>query len=355
MSRIGADLKFQDGSCQLAASPLATLDEIVGLGLDGLLVRTLDEAFPELDADDLAAFHRTSQALGLFVRMGIGKINPYSTAELPRVRSLGAGSYLAGMERMIRICASYGWNEVWTAVGSFKMAYPAPYCFDRFRTDVAWPAQLDATSRFIDKLAPTLRAEGVRLNIETHEEITTRELLVFVERHGADIIGICLDPANLPVRGESVIAGSQRVAPFTHLTHLRDVVLVPRADGISRLLTPIGQGQIAWDRLLPLLLGRDDVDLCIEAIGRSRADMLLQPGDPRWRASDPDLSEPELAELQALADQTAERFADGSSPDLAATPAPEYRDFLSQSLQALRLLVEGNAPLTPAHDPAPSA
>lgn len=340
--RIGADVKFVDGVSRLGGGPFSTVSALGELGFEGVLVRTMDEAFPTLDPDAVARFARFADQSGFFVRMGIGKVNPYMTAELPRVRRLGDGSYLAGMERMIRLCGVHGWREVWTAVGGYKPGLPAPFCFDRFRTDVTWQAQLEETERFIDVLAPTLRAEGVRLNIETHEEITTRELLRLVDAAGEDIVGVCLDPANIPVRGEAVIPAVARVAEHTRLTHLRDMILVRTENGISRFLAPLGDGRIDWPELLSFFDGRDDVDLLIEAVGGTRAEMMLQPDDLFWRAADPDLDYAEVAQLEGLADREAALIATGEALDVAALRAPrdvipDYLDFLSRSRAALLL------------------
>ncbi|MDQ4215036.1 TIM barrel protein [Microbacterium sp. ASV81] len=345
--RIGADVTFSGGASRLADSPIAVLDALEELGFQGILVRTLDEAFPTLDSGDIAAFAREAAARGFLVQAGVGKINPYMTAELPRVRDLGDGSYLAGMQRMIRICGEHGWTEAWTATGGFKEGLPVPYCFDRFRTDATWADQLDATSRFLDKLAPTLRQAGVRLNIETHEEITTREILRLVAEHGDDVLGVCLDPANLPVRGEAFGPAVGRVAATTRITHLRDAVVTHSELGLSRFLAPIGEGAIDWDVLLgTLLTASPDVQLFIEGIGGSRAEMVLDPEDPDWRASDPDLDDAEIAELVRLADDHDARAARGDAPGLAALRAPgadpraELRAFLGRSLTALQARLE---------------
>jgi len=338
MKRIGADVKFSDGASILAADPLGTMDALDRLGFKGILLRALDDAFPTLDAGDIAAFAREAEARGFMVRAGLGKINPYMTAELPRIRRLGEGSYLAGMERLVAICAEHGWTEAWTATGGFKRDLPAPYCFDRFRTDVTWEAQLGATRRFVERLAPALRRHGVRLNIETHEEITTHEIMRLVEDCGADILGVCLDPANLPVRGEAVLPASRRVAADTHLTHLRDAVLVRREVGISRFLAPLGQGQIDWKPLLGALLAESpDVGLFIEGIGGARAEMLLDPADPHWRAAHPDLDADELRELEALADAGTRLLAQGAFlPQPGQSAREDYAAFLRTSLDALK-------------------
>lgn len=328
---IGADVKF-DAGASLLGDPFAALDVLAELGFRGILLRTLDEAFPTLDAAEIARFARAAERRGFFVRAGVGKINPYMTAELPRVRRLGDGSYLAGMERMIGICGGHGWSQAWTATGGFKRELPAPFCFDRFRTDTTWAAQLDATLRFVEKLAPALRRAGVRLNIETHEEITTHEILRLIEAAGDDVLGICLDPANLPVRGEAFGPGIARAAPRTHITHLRDAVLVRKGGAISRFLAPLGQGQIEWkDALDALLSASPDVDLIIEGIGGSRAEMMLSPDHPAWRAAHPELSADEVAELGRLADSGMAAPAP-LGPDRRA----DYLAFLRGSLEGLR-------------------
>ncbi|RSN11581.1 xylose isomerase [Nonomuraea sp. WAC 01424] len=345
MTRIGVDVKFTGGSSLLGADPLATLDAVAGLGFEGILVRTVDEAFPELDPGAIGAFARAARDWGMFVQLGVGKVNPYMTAELPRVRDLGGGSYLAGMERLIRLCAEHGWTEAWTATGGFK-PYPGLLSFDRFRTDADWADQLAATGDFLLALAPVLREHGVRLNIETHEEITTFEILRLIDLVGADVLGVCLDPANLVVRGEPVGPAVARVAPYTRMTHLRDAILADTGEGLSRFLMPIGQGMTDWPRLLDTLLGaRPEIDLVIEGIGGSRAEMSLLPDDPRWWPAHPDMTPSDLEELRSLAARHTADAAAGRRPGLgelrSSGPAgPELRAFLGESLACLRALLD---------------
>lgn len=341
MTRVGMDVKFHDGRTLVGSTPIETLRAAAELGFEGLLVRTVDEAFPTLDRGDIAAFAAEAERLGMFVQLGLGKVNPYMTAELPRVRDLGDGSYLAGMERMIALCGEYGWTEAWTATGGFKHHLPAPYCFDRFRTDAPWTSQLRAIETFLRSLAPALRSHGVRLNLETHEEITTFEILRLIDAVGEDVLGVCLDPGNLMVRGEPVAAAVERVAPVTHMTHLRDAVLVPVEGGLARFLAPVGDGVVDWDHLLGTLLGaQPDIDLAIEGIGGVRAEMLLQPENAVWRTAHPDMTDADVAELERLA---ADFPAEGASHTTAGLEElrrqrPErddYVDFLRRSREAL--------------------
>lgn len=349
MNRIGLDVKFEDGRSLVGEDPLETLSIARDLGFEGILLRTVDEAFPTLDSGAIREFATEAKAQNMFVQLGLGKVNPYMTAELPRVRDLGHGSYLAGMERMIALCAEYGWTEAWTAAGAYKHDLPAPFCFDRFRTDVDWQDQLTATAGFLHKLAPALREYGVRLNLETHEEITTFELLRLIEELGDDVLGVCLDPANVMVRGELVDDAVQRVAPYAHMTHLRDAVILPTENGLSRFIMPIGKGTIDWDRLLDLVLGaHPGRDLVIEGIGGSRAEMQLQPDDPLWRSMHPDMTEADAERLTKLAWHLQAQSVLGLTPavdELRESPpvGPDYTNFLATSLRALRTALDSRS------------
>ena len=53
--------------------------------------------------------------------------------------------------------------------------------------------QLQASEKFLRKLAPFARDLGVHMNLETHEEITSFELVRLVEAVGPDVLGIVFD------------------------------------------------------------------------------------------------------------------------------------------------------------------
>lgn len=315
MNRVGTDIKIQAGRTAWG-DPHETLDALAGMGLEGVNVRTLDELSPTLDHGELSDFAAHAAELGLYVEMGVGKVNPYMTAELPRVRELGAGSYLAGMERLIETCAEFGWSNAWTAVGGFK-PYPGIYFTDRFRTDTDWDDQLAATERFLHRLAPALRANGVRLALETHEEITTFELIRLIESVGDDVLGVCLDPANLAVRAEVPLEGIARIAPYVRTTQLRDAALWRTEEGLSRFIAPCGSGVIDWEAAIDVLLtANPDVHLTVEPIGVVRAEMRLHTSDPTWRAGHPDLTPEALSTLEGLAADYERRAALGHADDL---------------------------------------
>lgn len=341
--RVGVDSTKYPGAGAHDAAWL--LDEVAREGLDGVFLRSVRELSPTLDEGEMRDIAARARALGLRIEAGIGKVNPFSTPEAPEIRALGGGDYRRAMERMIEAAAEAGIHELWTALCNyqFDLAHFGVFAFDRFRTDVAWSDQLDATVAFLRLLAPALRAHGSHLNVETHEEITTFELLRIVEAVGPDVIGITFDPANVVVRGEEPVAAARCVAPHVRATHIRDVALVATADGFARFLMPVGEGVIDWPALLGALdAGPDGAErmLSIEGILRGRAEMAIPHRDPRWMAGHPDLVPAELDDLLRLERAYAAQVAAGRAPDATRLRQPaaagEPIDFIRRSAAALR-------------------
>ncbi|BAS16810.1 xylose isomerase domain protein TIM barrel [Arthrobacter sp. Hiyo8] len=75
-------------------------------------------------------------------------------------------------------------TDLWVACANYQRGMPGYYVFDRFRTDAPWADQLVAIEKFLRLLAPVARDHGVHMNIETHEEITSYEIVRLVEAVG---------------------------------------------------------------------------------------------------------------------------------------------------------------------------
>ncbi|GAB2842074.1 sugar phosphate isomerase/epimerase [Actinocorallia aurea] len=341
MKRIGLDVKLPSAlrpvKGAVATPPLEILDEVRAAGLDGVLFRTLAELSPSLDRGFLRELRAHADSLGLYLDLGVGKVNPYMIAELPEVRDLGGGSYLAGMEAMIEAAAAIGCTDLWTATGNYKAHLPGVHATDRYRGEAPWADQLAATERFLRRLAPCLRANGARLLLETHEEITSWEVVRLVESVGPDVLGVTFDSANVYVHGEDPLAAARRVAPYTRATHLRDVALFRCPDGLSRYLVPCGTGVIDWTALLDVLSGVER--LTIEPAGDGQRDMTVHSALPVWREAHPDLSAAELAEIDRQVAAYAALVSAGAAPDRDAwrDGSPYTRDdFTALSARHLR-------------------
>jgi len=354
MTRVGSDISLARVGDLWGRGP-ALLDTLHAQGLEGVNIRTLTDLSPTLDKGELDAFGQRACELGMYVEMGVGKINPYMTAELPAVRALGDGDYVAGMERMFAVCAEMGWRTLWTACAGVK-EHAAPYDTDRARREAPWPDQLRAIRGLVDKLLPALRQYDLVLGIETHEEITTRELLRIVEDVDDPHVGICFDPANPIARGEDPRAAAERIAPWVVSTQLRDIRVFasPDGDALTRFLQPCGEGQLDWPELLGILLAANPaLNLTIEGVGgwSGRSDVPIS--DPFWQSLHPDLDEDELAALRVLAAESSRSAADGSRRSFAdldvfhPDPRAAHDAFVAGSAAHLRsVLAEHAASIT---------
>lgn len=324
--RVGRDVKLHqstrdqlDAPADSSPDPLEHLRAAAAGGLDGILVRTIVEFSPALDRGLLADARALADELGLYLQFGVGKVNPYMTAELPEVRDLGDGDYAAGMERMIAAAAAIGCHELWTATAFQKAPAYGLHAVDRFRTDVTWDEQLRATAAFLGRLAPILRDHGSRLNIETHEEIASGELLRMIEEVGDDVVGVTFDPANCIARGEDPHEVATRLAPYIHQTHLRDVALFDDGGDVVRYLAPCGAGVLDWPRILAIVLtAAPGLALSVEGCGPHRGRLLVPRSDRRWR-DDRALACPSSEDpLTGFVARYADRVARGAVPDRTA-------------------------------------
>jgi sugar phosphate isomerase/epimerase len=292
--------------------------------MEGLFFRTVLEMSPTLDHGALREIRCHADELGMYLESGLGKVNPYASPEAPELRAAGDGDILLGFRRMMEACRAMDVTELWIGTANFKNQYYGYWCYDRFRTDVTWEEQLAATQRFLMKLAPIARDLGIHLNLETHEEITTFEVVRLVEAVGPDAIGITFDTGNVTHRGEGPVTAARRVAPYVRQTHLKDVVHVFADDGLLRQVRPCGQGLVDFETILPLLHAHNpDLNLTIEN-PTTNGQGIVQIYDTVWRASHPDLSDDELAELVRLSRQCEARIVSGEWATLDAYDAVPF-------------------------------
>jgi sugar phosphate isomerase/epimerase len=352
--RIGVDGRKIPRAKELG--PLRSLDHGRELGMEGLFFRTVLEMSPTLDAGELREIRAHADELGMYLETGLGKVNPFATPEAPELRDIGDGDIRLGFERMMRACAEIGCTEVWVGTANYKSAYHGYLAYDRFRTDVAWDDQLVATERFLRVLAPIARDLGIHMNVETHEEITSPEVVRLVEAVGPDVIGITFDVANVLQRGEDPVLAARRVAPYVRQSHLKDAILWFVDDGVQRQVRPCGEGVVDWETILPLLAEhRPNLNLSIEN-QTAHSVITIQIFDPTWLASHPDLTKEELAGFVRLARACERRIASGEvmAPEAYAEIPFDYEfeaRFIRESAAYLRRVLRRTVPAAVRREP----
>lgn len=346
--RLGVDGRKIPESAKRGA--IGSLEHGKELGVDGLFFRTVLDMSPNLDPGALKAIRQRADELGMYIETGLGKVNPYATAEAPELRAIGDGDIVEGFRRMMSACAQIDCRELWISTANFKPGFRGRLAYDRFRTDVSWQGQLLATEGFLRKLAPIARDLGIHMNLETHEEITTFECVRLVESVGTDVMGIVLDTANPLQRGEHPIFAARRVAPYVRQTHTKDAFLAYHDGALDFQLRPIGQGIINFRELLPILASANpDLNISIEnddfhidrprPIVRRRVDIF----DPQWLGGHPDLSVGEYSAYMHMVIEYQGRIVRGEIPDWQTYASRPYgfketQEFIKESARYLRAL-----------------
>lgn len=284
--------------------PIGCLDLARDLGLSGLFFSTMLDMSPTLDPGALGEVRARADELGLYLESGLGKVNPFASAEEPRYRDIGNGDIAAGFRRIMEAAAAIDCRELWITMGNFKSNYPRRYAVDRFRTDVAWADQLAATEKFLLTLAPVARDLGVHMNMETHDEITSFEIVRMIETVGADVMGVVFDTVNGLQRGEQVVATTRRVAPYVRQTHIKNAYVANRPGGLDFQPRALSDGIIDFRLILPILADANptlnlslETEPSCEDRPRSAANLrqCVEIYDPEWLAGHPDLTVVELA------------------------------------------------------------
>lgn len=340
--------------------PLASLDHGKSFGMAGLFYRTVLDMSPTLDQGELAAIRQRADELGMYVEAGLGKVNPYAIPEAPEMRAIGDGDVMLGFRRMMEACAAIGCTELWIGTANYKTVYAGKWAYDRFRTDVTWAEQLKASEKVLHKLAPIARDLGIHMNMETHEEITTFEILRLIEAVGEDVLGVVLDTLNPMQRGEHPVWAARRVAPFVRQTHIKDAYLAHMPGGITVQSRACGDGVIDFAGVLKALAEHNPtLTLSLECAGPRDAGFvprhtLVEVFDPDWLASHPDLTLTEYAAFLEMIEAYRARIVSGEVPTWEQyVQAPFGYDeaiaTIQKSVAHLRAVcAEHNLPLEPA-------
>lgn len=303
-------------------SAIDVLDQTHAVGLDGVFFKSAVHISPTLDLSEMREVKAHADELGLYLESSVGSINPYNASEEPYIRDLGAGDTLLGFRRMIEASAEIGCVDLGAITAHFQNSQPGRFGYDRYRTDASWPQQLEAVEAFLRRLTPVLRDTGCRISIETHEEITSFEIVRIIERVGADVVSAGFDSGNVLCRAEDPTEAARRLAPFVRTTHIKDAVVVFGENGLVRQQRALGEGVLNWREILRILYAEQpDLTLSLED---NQGLMAIDIFDPDWLAAHPDLTPTELASVVRLARVSEQRIASGEWPDLTSYDAEDW-------------------------------
>jgi sugar phosphate isomerase/epimerase len=286
---------------------------------------------PDLDPVRLSRARSMAEARGLALDVGIPSPNPTRGAR-KEGREVGVEEHANDLTRHIEAAASLGCRHVRAYLGDRH---------DRFRTDVRWRVQLEASRNVLKRLESPLRDHGVAVAIETHADATVDEIQELLDEFEPNVLGVTLDTGNLPMRLDDPIAAVERLAPRVMATHIKDAVLAFTPRGLCWQARPVGSGILPMPDLLAILhRANPGLMLSIELHPRTYD---LPIYDPSWLSFFPDLKPESLAAVVRLAVSCERRYAEGSlaRPEIVEAVPWSDRDFdwLASSLGYLRAIV----------------
>ncbi len=315
----------------LGLDPFQTLDYIKQHDLEGVQFGGIYGLSSKLDIGKLKEIKSYADDLGLYSHVSISTCNPH----------LVKGSlddHFEMLKKEIEVSAKCGWHELHSSLGSGNERYEHP---------VPWTQHLADSGEFIAKLGPVLRSNNSRINLETHGDTTTFELVRLIEDVGADILGICLDTANVLCHAEDPTMAARRAAPYTHLTHTKDAIIFFIDTGYRRQTVPVGKGALDWKEILSVL-AKYNPELPI-SIEDHKMLFDYHVFDPHWLSLHPDLTKEEFARVIQIAWRCQQRINNGELPvpeEYEKIPYIEQledrlktsRDYLKQIIYQERIL-----------------
>jgi len=312
-------------------SPVETLEFARDHGLEGVQFLEPSSIDPELDLHRLSEFRRLAGGMGLYLEVGLPSPSPVRRSrELGR--SVEPGELAGLLSSQLDAVSALGCRHARVYVGNRH---------DRFRSDIAWSAQVDAAREVLTLLTPRLRDRGLKLAIETHADFTADELVGLLGRLDPDAFGVTLDTGNLLMRLDDPIEAVEKLSPWILMTHIKDAALAFTPRGLCWQARPVGSGILPFpDIFAHLLEHRPEVPLTIELHPRTYD---LPIYDRKWLSFFPGLRPDSLASvvrLAALCEEKYRREAFSRPDELEATPwAERDLDWLARSTGYLKSVV----------------
>ena len=307
----------------LKLDPFGMFDYCEEHGFAGVLLGGVGRLSKTLDHDELMAVRSYADERDLYSHVSVYPTNPHLSDKT-------TDEVVADLTAQIEAAAACDWHEFHSSLGSDK---------ERYDSDVSWAQQFADSTEVLKRVAPVLREHGSRINLENHGDTTTFELTGLAEQVGPDVVGICLDTANLLVFAENPVDAVTRAAPYVHLTHTKDAIIFFCETGLQRQGRAVGQGCIPWQEVLPVL-GRYSPDLHL-SIEDHKWFFYAHIFDEKWMAEQKDLSRDELARTVRIAWEVDRKIRTGELPDPEEYEAIPYADEMQQRLESGRDYLNG--------------
>lgn len=127
------------------------------------------------------------------------------------------------------------------------------------------PAPVQARA-LLEKALPAYEAAGVRIALETYEQVPTAVLVDLVASVSSPSLGVCSDPANCVAALELPQDVVDRVAPYVVNMHVKDFAFTRQEGwvGFSLVGAPLGEGLLDYDAMVARIDPDETVNQIVE-------------------------------------------------------------------------------------------
>ena len=110
----------------------------------------------------------------------------------------------------------------------------------------------DEAAAIFTEVLPEFEAAGVRIAVETYEQVPTARILDVVRRVDSPWLGICSDPANTVAALEMPSQVIDAVAPYVLNMHIKDFAFSRKEGwvGFTYSGAPLGEGLLDYDHMV---------------------------------------------------------------------------------------------------------
>jgi sugar phosphate isomerase/epimerase len=184
--------------------------------------------------------------VGLFQICDYAPIEEYSPARLDE---------LAGLAGDLRVKLELGTKGIQPDHLRKYLAMTDVLGVDLVRSMLYSPTSrptLDEAETMLTEVMPEFEAKGVKLALETYEQVHSADLVGVVTAVGSPALGICVDPANSVASLEHPRDVVERTAPHVINLHVKDFAFSRRDGWVGFTLagTPLGTGLLDYDHLV---------------------------------------------------------------------------------------------------------
>ena len=260
------------------------IDYAASLGVDAMQLDLGDLASRE--PAHLARVKEHAASRGIQLDAATGCICPVSSAFQPKTKD--PVEYLAG-----------------SMMAANQLGAKVLRCF------ISSPAERRGqvpVQKYIESTIQVLRASrkqaldlGLRIAVENHGDLTSREMRALIETAGKDFAGSCLDTGNPMWVLEDPAETVEVLGPFALTSHVRDSALYEHAGGAAFQWVAMGDGTMDWPRILDgFRRFCPGIPLQLEIITGRKPQMLPYLDADFWKVF-PDMAAADLARFIALA------------------------------------------------------